>query len=108
MVLVDTVEFQILDGVIRYSADDGTESRRAVVAGQVADEDPSHGANPGRLLRAAQASAEADEDWRSGDIAHRDVRDSDVFAKRAVLAFQSQSVAGIEDAVGDSDVFEAA
>src|SRR5262249_28968825 len=48
------------------------------------------------------------EDRAVGDIAHGDVADADVFQQCAVHGLERQPPAGIEDAVGDGDVFESA
>src|SRR5208283_557473 len=58
--------------------------------------------------RPAHASAQAEEDRRTDDVPHRDVRDGDVFEQRAIHGFQGQPLTPLEDAVGYGDVAETA
>ena len=82
--------------------------RGGVVADEIVDDDALERADLCALLGAAQARAETQEERRADDVAHGDVGDGDVFAERAVFAFEREAHAAFEDAVGDGDVLEAA
>src|ERR1035438_2186081 len=97
----------VLDGMTRNPADDGAEPGDGIGTDQVADDDSLEGAH-GSARRPAHAAAQAQEDRRAHDIAHRDVRDGYVFQQRAIHGFQGESLTPLENAVRDGDVTEAA
>ena len=109
---IDIRDLEVFNGVAGNASDVGAVAGGGVVTGDVGEKDAAQRADDGalvaRALGPAQARAEAKEDRAADNVAHGDVGDGDVFQQRAVDRFESESLAALEDAVGDGDVLESA
>src|SRR3984957_776916 len=89
----------------RDSADDRSETRFGIRADDIADQNAAQSTHR-HAGRPAHAAAQAQEDGRGSNIAHRDVGDGDVFEQAAVDGFERESLTAFEDAVRNCDVLE--
>src|SRR5208282_2178621 len=104
---VDVIQLDVFDRVAGNAAKDRAQLRIGIRADQIADQHAAQRTDR-HASGTAHAAAEAQEDGCRGNVAHGDVGDGDVFQQRAVDGFESESLTGFEDAVGNCDVLEGA
>src|SRR5664279_2781840 len=101
-------DLDVFNEVAGDAAEDGAEARAGVVAVEVCDEYAAQRADLGGLGRPAQPRAEPQEDGATGDVAHGDVADGNIFQQCTIDRLQRDALRALEDAVGDGDVDESA